>query len=243
MKNILIMLAMFGLAITTAVAQSDVTIATRQINSIKVDNDYIYAESTSSDWETAYDNAKALLEVNVEEWAKETNVDDAQGCIVKAQNSIFKIQSRRGNLYRAFLYVRKADIQTFSTPKEVIVAVVPRGEAPAEISVTTTTEKPEEIIIEPSYKTTEFENEFLMVNHFDDVELFIKSYNLTKGQYGKFSTMPVLKANYLFVYNRAGQIVAHLLYRNAEYINVLTGKIDSIDNYKGCGAIWFLQKQ
>ena len=53
-------------------AQEDVASALKQINAIKVDGaKSLSAHSTSAQWEDAFDNAKALLEIKIEEWAHE----------------------------------------------------------------------------------------------------------------------------------------------------------------------------
>ena len=44
--------------------------AMKQINSIKADSKYLYAESTTKDWDQAYEDAKSLLLVEIDNWVK-----------------------------------------------------------------------------------------------------------------------------------------------------------------------------
>lgn len=58
--------------------------------------------------------------------------------------------------------------------------------------------------------------------------------------YGKLATAENLEECYLIVYDAAGNIKA-LLGKGVETrMNLKTGKEDSLDNYRGCGAIWFM---
>ena len=124
MKRIVIFLSALFLLLSPASAQNDTATATKQINSIKMSSDYIFAESTATTEQEAKDNARLLLEVNIEEWikSKQSDAKDIQGYVAKAGNSILEVKTTRGNRFRVFLYVRKNDIMTFSDATEIIAA-------------------------------------------------------------------------------------------------------------------------
>lgn len=230
-------------------AQDDVAAALKQINAIKVDvQTYLSAESTSAQWEDAYDNAKALLELKIEEWAKDkAKTEDLTGCIAKAENSIFEIKARRGNLYRAFLYVKKSDIMTYFVEKEVVKVPVNNTSQASETEITVKHAAPEMVTVlvpeQPkpesniAYQHTTAEVSMLKVSSFNDIEPFIKNNNIS--DYGKHVTMPSVGDFYVFVYNREGDISAYLHHLAEGYFNLKTGSEDQLTNYKGCGAFWF----
>jgi hypothetical protein len=87
---------------------------------------------------------------------------------------------------------------------------------------------------------TPIEEEMLNVKA-EGIGAFIKKleseYKLSR--YGKYADMPADINCYLFVYDRTKTIVAYLRKEGDIYINLQNGTMDDIQNYKGCGAIWF----
>lgn len=249
----LIFIFNFSFFFISSSAQNDVADVIKRINAIKRDtNIYLYAESTTSTWEEAYDNAKALLEANIEDWARnEKSLTDASGCIAKADNSLFEIKTRRGNLYRAFLYVKKADILSYSTTKEIVVVPMNQNDENKSESKIQDFEKKnnktnddQKTIIDPQstvdliYRPSLVEQEIMNITQFSDIAEFIKG-NERVANYGKYSTIPAQGECFLYVYNRQGGISAYLKRTTSGYVNMKTGDYDSLENYKGCGAIWF----
>lgn len=229
----------------TASAQSDVASAAKQINAIKMNKDYISSESTAETEKVAKENALALLEVNIEDWliSNQKNIDDVKGYIAKADNSVLEVNTRRGNRYRVFLYVKKSDIITFNNETEIVAASIKKDEQPTMPS-STVEELPVTIEVEveqsgeQAYQPSPEEQKMLAVAKFDAVKPFITQ-NSGIRDYGKFADIPATGDCYLFVYNRNGEIAAYLKRGSEGYKNVKTGTKDSIDNYKGCGALWF----
>lgn len=230
---------------TSMYGQSSSAEAIKQINAIKLNKEYITAESTAETYESSYENARALLEINIEEWIKSTtSATDLQGYIAKSGNSVLELKSMRGNRYRTFLYVKKKDVMTFSEPKDIIVAHIedeyPQQtlveDSPNEIAEDSCDDKEREH--EDIYQPTDEEKWMLEVDRSVMIESFIKG-NHSISAYGKFKDIPPSGDCYLFVYNREGEIPAVLLRNKDGYRNVRTGEYDDIANYKGCGAIWF----
>ena len=61
--------------------------------------------------------------------------------------------------------------------------------------------------------------------------------------YGKFATAKEPEQCYLIVYDPAGNICALLGKGQRVRQNLKTGHDDSIENYRGCGAIWFTLRE
>lgn len=240
MKELTIILLSFIYGISCFAQASSAEVA-KQINSIKMNKDYITAESTAETSVKAYENARALLEVNIEEWIKSTKTtEDIQGFIAKSGNSFLELKTMRGNRFRTFLYVKKSDIMTFKEPTDIIVAPMQSDNPQQTVVVVPPTEKVSQqpTAAENVYQPNEEEKRMLLIDKSSLIEQFIKQ-NSTIVAYGKFKDLPQTGDCYLFVYNREGSVPAVLLRNNVGYINVKSGNRDDIENYKGCGAIWF----
>lgn len=236
MRNFLSLFLSF-VCVLSIYGQANTAEITKQINSIKLRKDYITAESTAESSEKSYENARALLELNIEEWVKSTKSSaDIQGYIAKSGNKILELKTMRGNRYRTFLYVKKSDVMTFSEPKDIIVAAVQKGDS-ASISADSSVGS-QASASAGAYQPNAEERKMLLVEESSMIETFIKQ-STNISAYGKFKDMPQSGDCYLFVYNREGEVPAVLLRSNARYVNVSNGKQDDIYNYKGCGAIWF----
>jgi hypothetical protein len=61
--------------------------------------------------------------------------------------------------------------------------------------------------------------------------------------YGKYASMKNPADCYLIVYDPAGNICAWLDKGSDTRRNLKTGKEDTVKNYRGCGAIWFIIKE
>ena len=242
----------------------------QQINAIKMDMDiYLFAESTTDTWESALDNARFLLNIEIENYIKSLGLKDSVvGYVARASNQMMQIQSMRGNRYRAFVYVKKADIIPHLAGEEVmyvpadansqITAFDPvkaaEEKAAAEAAVAAAEQARLDSIKAAEEKAaeeaaaavnlTDMELDMLKVTSGADIGAFVKGLvnANTILAYGKFSDLPANTDCLLFVYNRNKEIVAYLRKTGNEYLNLQTKQADSITNYKGCGAIWFQPK-
>lgn len=219
----------------------------KSINKVKRDTMYIYAESTTKDLSEAYSNARAILEMQVGEWVQKQHPSEGiELCIVKAKEHIMQLDTRRGELYRAFVYVKKSDIMPVADKSEVTVfEVAPivessQAEVAPAIIVTEEAPKQEKAIIE----LTPEEKQMKQVKSFYEVEPYINGLK-RKGKlqgYGKYATMPKGKDCHLFVYDKQGNISALIRKSGSVQYNLNTLKEDNVQNYKNCGAIWFQLK-
>lgn len=124
MKRIIFAIMISALGIASI--QGQTTNAIKEINTIKKAPDkYIYAEGTSATWEEALDNAKTLLSATIELWAKESNTnEDVKGFVAKANEHLFEIKATRGQLFRAFVYVKKSDLQPYTSDDQILIIPV-----------------------------------------------------------------------------------------------------------------------
>lgn len=246
MERITTILIFIGLSLGVITAQES---ANQQINEIKRQPDiYLFAESTSEHWSDAQDNARFLLCMEVESWVKSMGrQDSSSGYVAKAKNMIFELKSMRGERYRAFMYLKKADLMPYTADENVMViptaqdhSVMPYVPEPALVTQPTAqqTHTPEASVI-----LTPLETQMLTVTTGNNIAPFVQRLK-SEGQilnYGRYRDMPDIACD-LFVYNQEQQIVAYLRKTQSGYINLRSQQKDDIMNYKGCGAIWLQPK-
>lgn len=245
LKFSILLLLLVGHLSVSAQTIEDVT---KNINKVKRDTMYIYAESTTKELSEAYNNARALLEVQVGDWVcKQYPSENIEVCIVKAKEHLMQLDTRRGELYRAFVYVKKSDIMPVADKSEVTVfEVTPPKQldamnpSPAIIVTEEESVKNETSALE----LTSEEKQMILIRSFYDVEPYINGLK-SKGKlkrYGKYATMPESEDCHLFVYDKQGNISALIRKEGSKQYNLNTLKEDNIKNYKNCGAIWFQLK-
>ena len=242
----------------------------QQINAIKMDMDtYLFAESTTESWESALENAKFLLNIEIENFIKSLGLKDSVvGFVARASNKMMQLQSMRGSRYRAFIYVKKSEIVPYLageevmnvptdahsqiTPFDPVKAAAEKAaaekaaaeQAAAEQARLDSIKAAEEAARLEAAKLTDMERDMLAVTAGADIGAFVMglSNNNAIQAYGTFKDMPENTDCLLFVYNRDKEIVAYLRKTGNTYFNLQTKQTDSITNYKGCGAIWFQPK-
>lgn len=253
------------LSCTGMFAQTDNASASSQINQIKMDTLYIYAESTNSNIEEATENARTVLATNIEDWVRQTLPNsEVSGCIGKAASKSLIIRTRRGNLHRVFVYVKKTDLITFSDNSEVIL--VPVNQTPPQeteepkpdtvavqettdtIAVAQVPDRKEDLLssvvssLQSSVQQTpQSFDDFLAVTKAADIEPFLKKMMQDGAirNYGRYDTLPEFGTCYAFIYNKEGNVVAHLRKRDKVFYNMDKEQPDALTNYSGCGIIWF----
>ena len=245
-KLLLTILSVFSF-VTISNAQT-ATEVTKSINKVKRDTLYIYAESTNKDLKEAYNNARTILEMQVGEWVRKQHPsENIEVCIVKAKENFMQLDTRRGELYRAFVYVKKSDIMAVSDKSEVkVIEIAPTtqsNQVKAEPAIIISEESVAKIDT-PVIELTSEEQQMKQVRSFYDVEPYIKGLksNNRLRAYGKYATMPSNEDCHLFVYDKQGNISAMLRKSGTTQFNLNTLKEDNIKNYKNCGAIWFQLK-
>lgn len=204
----------------------------KEINKIKKSSLYLYAETTMPDKEEAMMTAIDMLKDEAQRWVsekkkkQETDVD-WEVVMTNVTQSYNKIELPRGNMYRAFAYVKKSDI---ITGKNVIVSDVEMPES--EVEEITEAFKPQ-----PA-EQPEAIKRLLALKLYDEVPACVETLK-KEGlitEYNRYASLSNPDDYVLIIYNRAGEVEA-ILSEGAERINMRTRQADGVANYKGRGAI------
>ena len=225
----------------TVHAQNEV----QDMNAIKSNINYIYSTGTSLvSYDEASQNAKDLLNAEIEDWLKKNVESDIAGYIAKSQEQLGLIQTKRGSLYRVFAYVNKADILPYYKDQSVISGTFSSNNDTSTVElqkIEQSIKHEEDSPVQKSlYVPNMMEQGLLKIKTFSALNDFI-NHGREDGsivQLGKYSTLPKDGLVYVFIHNREGQIPACMKIDNGYIINLSTCKEDQITNYKGCGAIW-----
>ena len=119
--RIAVLLVLFALSIPT-LAQED---KNAEINKIKRSRDYLTVTGTSMfSAEEASENARMLIDVEIEQWLQENAEGDIAGYVAKSKENLAVIETKRGSLFRAFIYVKKKDILPYYED-ETVMAELP----------------------------------------------------------------------------------------------------------------------
>ena len=116
----------------------------KRINSIKRNNQYLYAEATMKDAQEAYDTALELLRGYIDEYAQsKRRLESADNLIIRnVETNTQRINMKRGEMTRVFVYVKKSDILPAENP--MIMETAPIIEdtevSPAEVNSISPTE-------------------------------------------------------------------------------------------------------
>lgn len=241
MKNLLLPLTFIGWGTMIADAQKmSAADAMKSMNKIKLDSKYISASGTSTNnYEEARDNALAVLRLEVQNWLQETKQSNTSSVMMPTKDRCMTIETQRGNLYRVFVYVSKKSIISMEEDEEEHLVVM--ADNPSIVTTSSIANKEDmTTTITSAYTHTPFEQEILKVKRATEIESFVKQSCILR--YGKYINRPSTGTYYLLVYNQEGEIPAYLKFDNGTLTNVVTGEEDTFENYKGCGAYWFIKK-
>jgi len=184
----------------------------KRINNIKLDTTYIYVDVTMPTMEQAKELAYVQLQQDVQKWAKQAHV-----ILPDDINSLAEtITSRRDDQYRFFAFINKEKLQ--NKPQGKQVPPVPQ----------------EESALDRIKKV-----------HYDfELKQMLESLK-QRGEikeYGKYSTIKNPEQCHLIIYDEAGNVRALLGPGTTERKNLLTNQPDSLKNYRGSRADWFILK-
>lgn len=222
----------------------------KEINSIKKNSQYIYAEATAATEQDAKDMAEELLYQEINEWvATQKKLRHSNDILISDRKELWSTVSlTRGNMYRSFIYVKKSNIQSGDNIEVMTNAnPVPEEQEKAKggknTSLASTVEKVSDGNAMETTRYPEAVMEVAACTAYADMANKIKSLN-EQGKissYARYASLSKPELYYLAIYNKAGQVVA-VLSPGDNRINVKTGKEDKITNYAGCGAIGFTVK-
>ena len=108
------------MASISALAQSNDGIdPLNDINVIKRDTTYIYAEATMKDAIEAQSGARALLELKIYDWLRSQHPEvNSDSLVSNSKDKWFDLLTRRGKYNRVFVYVSKQDVLPVQKPED-----------------------------------------------------------------------------------------------------------------------------
>ncbi len=203
----------------------------KEINRIKKNNLYIYAEATAATEEEAKNLAEEILYQEINEWAAtQKKLQKGNDFLIRDRKELWSTMSLpRGNMYRSFIYVKKSNILPADNT-EVI-----SNNSPS--STTVDTGKP----ITVSYPETVMQ--IAACQEYTDLVALIKDMEGRGqiGHYARYASLSNPENYYLAIYDKTGKVRA-VLSLGHDRTNVATGQPDAVTNYAGCGAIGFTLK-
>ncbi len=213
-------------------AQTSVEDQKKEINKIKKSSSYIYAEATLADKQAAIDLAKDILYQNVNEWVSKQKKFAGSNSVVTVNTSyaVDDMTLPRGNMYRAFMYVKKSDIIPASN---VTVTETPEMQVAADGRLSSKVE-----VIAGNPKASAVVSELLKAENTGQLSAVLKQLKQQGkvSDYNKLSALSQPEGYFMVIFTREGNIEA-VLSDGADRVNMKTGQADKIANYKGCGAI------
>lgn len=241
-KHISLFLTFILMACLSAGAQDNQAELKSKVNEIKKSPDYIYAETTRETAEEAKSAAEEQLYNNINIWvAQEKKLRGAKQVIVAQSKADYEeYQLQRGNLVRAFLYVKKSDIIAADNVRVLNVNPLKEDEAKEdEAQQPAADPQPATPAVEISPLVKELAN-IATIQAFGTRLKELKAQGKV-GVYGKYKELPDPDNCLLVVYNRQGTIEA-VLTAGAQRYNATTALPDALANYPGCAAIGFTLK-
>lgn len=225
------------LMVSQSVAQDSNAEAKSQINKIKKSSAYLYGEATLPKVEDALQLAKELLSGEIDAWIQEKKkLRTSDNVVVKNVSELSQQMTLpRGNMYRAFVYVKKDDI----IPSDNATVIDNRKQDEGGqrlVTVVGSTPK-------PAVRTAQDEalDEILRLQAFSQLKTCLTTLKQQGkiSDYDKYSNIKTPSGYYLIIYNRQGMIEAVLGPGTDNRKNLKTNAVDNISNYKGRGAIGF----
>ena len=241
-KHISLFLTFILMACLSAGAQENQAELKNKVNEIKKSPDYIYAETTRETAEEAKSAAEEQLYNNINIWvAQEKKLRGTKQVIVaEAKADYEEYQLQRGNLVRAFLYVKKSDIIACDNVRVLDVNPLKEDEAKEdEAQQPAADPQPATPAVEISPLVKELAG-IATIQAFGTRIKELKAQGKV-GVYGKYKELSDPDNCLLVVYNRQGTIEA-VLTAGAQRYNATTALPDAIANYPGCAAIGFTLK-
>lgn len=118
---------------TYLVTDSTTVAAIQRINAIKLDPEhYLSEECTADDWQSAYETAKILLKDKIKRWLTAQEISDVVSYIAKSDEKFLQIKDQSGDMYRAFVYVKKDDILVFNEGRQILIDTVVKEDSKQE---------------------------------------------------------------------------------------------------------------
>lgn len=200
----------------------------KTINNIKKNNSYIYAEATQADQQEAISLAQELLYQRVNEYiAKQKEFRSAKETVVINQNyATEQIQLPRGNMYRAFFYVKKSDILAVNN---ATVGTLTKESDVSGASQQTTA----------NFTPLNIKDELLTLKTLSQLQERLPQ--LMKdgkiSDFGSYNKLSKPEEYIIIIYNQDGEVKA-VLSEGKKRTNLINNTSDDVQNYKNMrGAV------
>jgi hypothetical protein len=195
----------------------------KQINKIKKNNQYIYAESTAPTETDARNYAEEKLYEEVNAWVEtQRKLKKSSNLVVNNKKELWTIleMPRGSNMFRSFIYVKKNDILPVENSTVITNTNIPVVEEKIKEELP--------VVI----------NKLASYTKYADIVEEIKKMkeNGQIKEYARYASLNNPDVCYLIIYNRDAKIEA-ILTPGKERRNIKTNKPDGVKNYSGCGAI------
>ena len=229
MKRALISLSILSFALYASAKDSRL----EAINAVKKDTAFLYAEATMASKEEAAQVAYELLQGEIIRWSEEKHIpiDSITAC--RLSEMADTMVTRRATLHRVFCYISK-------------IRIMPSASTEKRDSSLLNDKTKEMLLRKFSFKKDKgVLRKILHARNFFELREIMEPLKESGDivDYGKYASMKNPKDCYLIVYDPAGNICAWLDKGSDLRRNLKTGKDDSVKNYRGCGAIWFIIKE
>ncbi len=227
MKARTILTAALMLLTTSYVHADDVEEAKKQINSIKKNSQYIYAEATAETESEAKDLAEEMLYEEINTWAaNQKKLKNSPTFVVNNKRELWtSMLLPRGNMYRSFVYVKKSDIQ----PADNTQVIANPNPTAAQLQGSSVS-----LIVPDAVRELAACTEYAALA---EKMQTMKNQGRVRN-YARYAQLTNPDACYLAIYNTSGKVVA-VLTPGTQRMNISTGQSDGVANYRGCGAIGF----
>lgn len=204
-----------------------------EIAKIKKSSLYLYAETTMQDKEEAMETALQSLQVEVQNWVaeKKKRKEIASDLIIaNIEQSTEVLELPRGNMYRAFVYVKKSDILV---SQNTMIT-----DMPSKIEDSTELISTYEAISEPKVEQPEHIQRLLALKLYNEVKpcLDVMKSEGKVLEYARYAKLSQPEDYVLIIYNQQGEVEA-ILSTGVERVNLKTNLSDGVANYSGRGAI------
>ena len=205
----------------------------KDIIKIKKSPLYLYQEATMSDKEEAMETALQLLQSEVQRWVaeKKKRKEAASDLIITNVEQITEaLELPRGDMYRAFVYVKKSDVLV---SKNTMVA-----DMPSILEKSENFRSSNEIMSGPKIEHPEHILRLLDLRLYDEVKPCLDAMKSAGKvlEYARYAKLSQPENYVLIIYNQQGEVEA-ILSDGAERVNLRTNLPDGVSNYSGRGAI------
>ena len=204
-----------------------------EIAKIKKSSLYLYAETTMPDKEEAMEVALQSLQSEVQNWAteKKRRKEIASDLIITNIEQVTEaLELPRGNMYRAFVYVKKSDVLV--SKNTIVTDMHSKKEDSDELKSSY------EIISESKVEQPEHIQRLLALKKYDEVKPCLDTMK-SEGkvlEYARYAKLSQPEDYVLIIYNQQAEVEA-ILSDGANRINLKTNLPDGVANYSGRGAI------